>query len=128
MQKIDSAMDYTEEKEKLYEGSPLEPMNDFVLVQRIVDAEVVKVGDIFLKDEATFVAPTAPRKKSDKAKVIAVGEGRIIGGSLVPINLQLGDTVFITKYGGTDVNIEDVEYVLVRCGEIYGRLRDNSAA
>jgi co-chaperonin GroES (HSP10) len=105
------------------EEFPLEALNDFVIVQRRQSAAVIKEGQLYLKDETLFSAP-GEAKKSNIAKVIAVGEGRIIGGNLVPLSLKVGDEVVITKYGGTDFELDGEEFVLLRVGEVYARRKN----
>lgn len=88
---------------------PYEMMNDNVLCKRISED---KRGSIVLPSTA----------QSDKAVVVAVGEGRIIGNTLVPINLHPGQEVLITGFG-KDVTIDGVDYVIVRSAEVDMRKR-----
>lgn len=86
-----------------------QPLNDFVLVRRL-ESETEK-GGIFIPEKA--------RERSQKATVVAIGEGRIVNGNMFPINLAIGDEVLITKHGGMDINLDGENFVLVRAAEIY---------
>jgi len=95
--------------------SPYVPLNDFVLLQRIEKDSDRTPGGILI--------PDAFQKKNNKAVVIAVGEGRIIGDKLVPITLEAGDIVLFTRYGGQDTELDDEEYILVRSAEVMLKAR-----
>jgi len=91
-----------------------QPLANFVLLQRI-DESVEMQGSIII--------PEIGQVKSNKGRVIAVGEGRIIGGQLVPIPLSEGDIVLFSKYGAEDVNLDGQDYLLLRYDEI--KLKEN---
>jgi chaperonin GroES len=93
---------------------PFIPLNDFVLLKRISE-DVEEVNGIIIPDQA--------KKKPNKAVVTAVGEGRYVDGKLIPINLVEGDIVLFTRYGGTDIDLDDEEFLVVRAAEIYLKLR-----
>jgi chaperonin GroES len=85
------------------------PLANFVLIQRIDEALDATPGGI--------VIPEIGKVKSNKGRVIAVGEGRIIGGQLVPIPLSEGDIVLFSKYGAEDCQLDGVDYLLLRYDE-----------
>src|ERR1700722_4628116 len=89
-----------------------EPQMEYVLLERLDQAT-----------DSSIVIPDNAKEKSVRCKVVAVGEGRIIGGVVVPINLAPGDTVLITKYGGEDTELDGKKYVLCRASEIKLRLK-----
>lgn len=93
---------------------PYQPLNDYVLLKRIEEG-VTEIRGIVIPDSA--------QKKNNKAEVIAVGEGRVIGERLVPIDLEIGDVVLFTRYGGTDTELDDEDYILVRAAEVYLKLK-----
>lgn len=86
-----------------------QPLANFVLIRRIEDGQDV-VGGIHI--------PEIGQQKSNKGRVIAVGEGRIIGGQIVPIPLEPGDIVLFSKYGAEDVKLDGDDYLLLRYDEI----------
>jgi chaperonin GroES len=86
------------------------PLANFVLLQRIDEALDATPGGI--------VIPEIGKVKSNKGRVVAVGEGRIIGGQLVPIPLSEGDIVLFSKYGAEDVTLDGTDYLLLRYDEV----------
>jgi len=87
-----------------------QPLANFVLIQRIDDAADVSAGGM--------VIPEIGKVKSNKGRVVAIGEGRIIGDKLVPIPLDEGDIVLFSKYGAEDVTLDGDDYLLLRYDEI----------
>ncbi len=86
------------------------PLANFVLIERIDDTlEMTKDG---------IHIPQIAQVQSNKGRVVAVGEGRIIGDHLVPIPLTPGDIVLFSKYGAEDVKLDDRDYLLLRYDEI----------
>ena len=86
-----------------------QPLANFVLIQRI-DENSEMIGGIHI--------PEIGQQKSNKGRVVAVGEGRIIGGVITPIPLEEGDIVLFSKYGAEDVKLDGVDYLLLRYDEI----------
>jgi chaperonin GroES len=88
----------------------IKPLGDRVLVEAIEQKEVVK-GGIFIPDTA--------KEKPQEAKVIAVGPGRRDeNGKLVPMEVKEGDVVLTSKYGGTEIKLDDKEYKIVSSSDI----------
>lgn len=86
-----------------------QPLANFVLLERI-DEAVDQIGGIIVPDQA--------KTQSNKGRVIAVGEGRVIGGKLEKIPLEPGDIVLFSKYGAEDIELDGVAYLLLRHDEI----------
>ncbi|RIH89598.1 MULTISPECIES: co-chaperone GroES [Calidithermus] len=83
----------------------LKPLGDRVVVQRIEEQATTK-GGILLPDTA--------KEKPQKGKVIAVGSGRVLdNGTKVPLEVKEGDTVVFAKYGGTEIEIDGEEYIIL---------------
>ena len=88
------------------------PLHDRVVVKRI-DAEEKTKGGIIIPDSA--------KEKPQEAKVIALGTGKKDeNGKITPFEVKVGDKVLISKYGGTEVKIDDQKYTLVREDDILG--------
>ena len=90
----------------------LEPLGDKVIVSRIDEDAEMKFG---------LHIPEIAQTKSSKGRVIAVGEGRLIGDKVVPLPLEIGDVVLFSKYGATEIMIDGEELLLLRFDEIYLR-------
>lgn len=86
------------------------PLHDRVLVQEIEEITSKTESGIYLPETVD------QDKGAKKAKVIAVGKGRYDNGSLVPMNVKVGDTVLFTW--GDKIVVDGEEYYMVREGEI----------
>lgn len=83
------------------------PLHDRILVRRIEEEGEVKKGGIIIPDTA--------KEKPQEGEVVAVGEGKILeDGERQPMDIKVGDRILIGKYSGTDVNIGDDEYLILR--------------
>ncbi|MHB9023320.1 MAG: co-chaperone GroES [Armatimonadota bacterium] len=82
----------------------LKPLGDKVVVKP-APGEEKTAGGIYVPDTA--------KKKSTEGEVIAVGRGKYAEGKLVAPEVKVGDTVIYSKYGGTEVTIADVDYVIL---------------
>jgi chaperonin GroES len=90
------------------------PLHDRVVVERI-DAEAMTAGGIIIPDTA--------KEKPQQGKIVGVGPGgRDDHGTLVPIDLEVGDRVLFGKWSGTEVKIEGVEYLIMKESDIMGVL------
>ena len=88
------------------------PLGDRVLVKPLEAAEVKK-GGIIIPDNA--------KEKPQEGEVVALGTGkRDDNGKLVEFTVKKGDKVLISKYGGTEIKIEDVGYLIMREDDILG--------
>jgi chaperonin GroES len=80
---------------------------------------VVKQAEAEQKTKSGFIIPDSAQEKPQKGTVMAVGEGKFDDGVRVPIDVKVGDTVIYSKYGGTDVKIDEVEYKILKASDIY---------
>ncbi|MGI5923858.1 MAG: co-chaperone GroES [Lentisphaeria bacterium] len=88
----------------------IRPLGDRVLVQAIELEEQVKGG---------IIIPDSAKEKPQEAIVVAVGPGkRDDDGKLIPMEVKVGDTVLTSKYGGTDIKIDDKEYKILSSSDI----------
>jgi chaperonin GroES len=95
-------------------GITLEPLDDRVVVERL-EAEEKTSGGIVIPDTA--------KEKPQKAKVVAAGPGRLLdSGERAEMGVNIGDTVLIGKYSGTDVEVEGTDYVILRESDILAKV------
>jgi chaperonin GroES len=88
------------------------PLRDRLLVTRLEEGEQ-RVGGIIIPDSA--------KEKPQQGKVVAVGRGRVNDkGEVFPLDVQVGDTVLFGKYTGTDIKIDNIEYLILREEEVLG--------
>lgn len=65
-----------------------------------------------------IILPSVAEEKSQIAKVVAVGEGGLPDGKDMEMHVSVGDTVLFAKYSGTEIEIENKKYVIVRQADI----------
>ena len=83
----------------------LKPIGDRVIVQRLGSAEKTKSG-LFMPDSA--------QEKPQEGKVIAVGSGKMLkNGKVVPLSVKAGDKIIFGKYSGSEIKVDDKEYVFL---------------
>lgn len=87
----------------------LKPLADRVVIKSIESEEVTKGG---------IVLPGSAKEKPQMAEVIAVGPGGVVEGKDITMYVKVGDKVIYSKYAGTEVKLEDVEYIVVRQNDI----------
>ena len=86
------------------------PLHDRVLLKRIDQKEVVKGG---------IIIPDTAKEKPMEGEVISVGPGTLMeDGKRSPLDVKAGDRVLFGKYAGTEIKIDDEEYVIMREEEI----------
>ena len=94
----------------------LQPLGDRLIVE-IVDEEETTVSGIVLPDTA--------KEKPQRGKVTAVGSGKLLdSGKRVKPDVEVGDLVLFGKYAGSDVQIKNEEFKIVRESEILGRIEE----
>jgi chaperonin GroES len=92
----------------------LKPIGDHILVEPLAREEVTKSG---------IVIPETVKEKPQQGKVIAVGSGKYYDDTLVSfkeMGIEVGQTVMFTKYGPTEVTINDQEYFILESHDILG--------
>ncbi len=88
----------------------LRPLHDRVVVRR-QEEEQTSPGGIVLPDSAT--------EKPIRGEVIAIGKGKLLeNGDVRPLDVSVGDKILFGKYSGTEVKIEDTEYLVMREDDI----------
>ncbi|MDD5349085.1 MAG: co-chaperone GroES [Chthoniobacteraceae bacterium] len=92
----------------------VKPLGDRVLVQPLEEKEVVKGG---------IIIPDTAKEKPQEGKVVALGTGKTDEkGKKVDFTVKVGDRVLISKYGGTEIKVDDVSYLILREDDILGIL------
>jgi chaperonin GroES len=90
------------------------PLHDRIVVKRIEEKESVKGG---------IIIPDSAKEKPQEAEVIAVGNGKKTEeGKIVPLDVKVGEHVLLGKYSGTEIKIDDQEYLIIREDEVLGVL------
>ena len=87
----------------------LVPLGDRVVLKQLVAEETTKSG---------IVLPGQAKEKPQQAEVIAVGPGGVIDGKEVTMQVSVGQKVIFSKYSGTEVKLEDEEFIVVKQNDI----------
>jgi chaperonin GroES len=95
------------------------PLHDRVLVKRIEDKETVRGG---------IIIPDSAKEKPQEGEVVAVGAGKIEKGARIPLDVKAGDRILFGKYSGSEIKIENEEYLILREDEILAKLSGASKA
>ena len=93
----------------------LKPLADRVVIKMVEAEETTKNGIIL-----TYSA----QEKPQVAEVIEVGPGGLVDGKQVDMTVSKGQKVIVSKYSGTEVKIDDVEYIIVKQGDILATVED----
>jgi chaperonin GroES len=90
----------------------IRPLHDRILVKRIEEQEVKKGG---------IIIPDTAKEKPQEGKVIAVGNGKVNEeGKKIPLDVKAGDRILFGKYSGSEVKVEDEEYLILREEDVLG--------
>ena len=93
----------------------LVPLGDRVVLKQLVAEETTKSG---------IVLPGQNKEKPQQAEVVAVGPGGMVEGKEVRMEVKVGDKVIYSKYSGTDVKLDDVEYIVVKQSDIVAVIKE----
>jgi chaperonin GroES len=93
----------------------LKPLGDRLIVKPIDEEETTASG---------IVLPDTAKEKPQKGKVVAVGDGRWDedGEKRIPLDVSEGDEVLYSKYGGTEVTVDDEELLVLRESDVLAKL------
>ena len=92
----------------------IRPLYDRIVVKR-VETQEQKIGGLFIPDSA--------KEKPQEGEVVAVGKGkRLEDGKVVPLDVQVGDRILFGKYSGSDIKLENDEFLIMREEEVLGIL------
>ena len=84
----------------------IRPLHDRILIKRLEEQEQKKGG---------IIIPDTAKEKPQEGKVIAVGNGKVSDeGKKIPLDVKAGDKILFGKYSGSEVKIDDEEYLIMR--------------
>ena len=90
----------------------IRPLQDRILVKRLEETNQTKGG---------IIIPDTAKEKPQEGKVVSVGKGRVMeDGTQRKLDVKAGDKILFGKYAGTDVKIEDEDYLIMREDDILG--------
>ena len=92
----------------------IKPLHDNILVKRLEEKEVKKGG---------IIIPDTAKEKPQEGEVIAVGPGKVgDDGKRQPMDVKVGDKILFGKYSGSEVKLNDVEFLIMREEDVLGIL------
>jgi chaperonin GroES len=92
----------------------MRPLHDRIVVKRIEDEAKTKGG---------IIIPDTAKEKPQQGRVVAVGNGKLLeDGTIRPLDVHKGDKVLFAKYGGTEIQIEGEEHLIIREDDVLGVL------
>ncbi len=87
----------------------IKPLADRVVIKMVEAEETTKSG---------IILAGSAKEKPQVAEIVAVGPGGIVEGNEVKMYVNVGDKVLISKYAGTEVKIDGVEYTILKQSDI----------
>jgi chaperonin GroES len=93
----------------------LKPLGDRLIVQAIEEDETTASG---------IVLPDTAKEKPQRGKVLAVGDGKVSEetGKRIPLDVSDGDEVLYSKYGGTEINVEGDDLLVLRESDVLAKV------
>jgi chaperonin GroES len=92
----------------------IRPLYDRIVVKRIEEQETTRSG---------IIIPDSAQEKPQEAEVMAIGHGkRLEDGTLVPLDVKVGDRILFGKYSGNDIRVDGEEYLIMREDDVLGVL------
>jgi chaperonin GroES len=87
----------------------VQPLGDRVVIRPLEEAEQMR-GGLYIPDTA--------KEKPQQGEIVAVGPGRFEKGERVPMELKVGQKVLYGKYSGTEVTLDDEEYLIIKEADV----------
>jgi chaperonin GroES len=91
----------------------LKPLGDRLLVKPLEEEETTASG---------LVIPDTAKEKPQKGKVLAVGDGKLEDGKRIPLDVAEGDEVLYSKYGGTDITVDEEDLLVLRESDVLAKV------
>lgn len=88
------------------------------MLKPLGDRVVLKVKEEEATTASGIVLPGTAKEKPQQGEVVAVGSGEVVDGKKVELEVKVGDTVVFSKYSGTELKVDGVEYLIVRQNDI----------
>jgi len=95
------------------------PLHDRILIKRIEEAETAKGG---------IIIPDSAKEKPQEGEVVAIGNGKKNeDGKIVPLDVKAGDRILFGKYSGSEIKMDDEEYLILKEEEVLGVVEGKAA-
>lgn len=87
----------------------IQPLHDRVVIRPLEEAETMR-GGLYIPDTA--------KEKPQEGEIVAVGPGRFEKTERVPMELKVGQKVLYGKYAGTEVTLNDEEFLIIKESDV----------
>ena len=95
------------------------PLHDRILIKRIEEKETAKGG---------IIIPDSAKEKQQEGEVIAVGNGKKTeDGKIIPLDVKAGDRILFGKYSGTEIKIDNEDFLILKEEEVLGVIEGKAA-
>ena len=96
------------------------PLHDRIIIKRVEEKESIKGG---------IIIPDSAKEKPQEGLVIAVGNGKKTEeGKVIPLDVKAGDRILFGKYSGTEIKLDNEEFLILREEEVLGVLQAAKSA
>lgn len=87
-------------------------------IKPLADRVVIKMSEAEETTKSGIVLAGAAKEKPQIAEVVAVGPGATENGNLIPMEVKVGDKILVSKYSGTEVKVDGVEYTILKQSDV----------
>jgi len=84
----------------------IKPLSDHILIEPVSGKEKT--------DSGFFVPQSADKERPEQGKVVAVGLGKMVKGERVPMEIKVGDIVIFSKYGPSEIKVQNKDYLIAK--------------
>ena len=89
------------------------------MIKPLGDRVVIEVAEVELKTASGIIMPETSKEKPQKGKVLAVGAGKMLdSGARSAMEVKVGDEIIFNKYAGTEVKVDEKDYLIIRESDI----------
>lgn len=93
-------------------------------IKPLADRIVIKMVEAEEKNKSGIILAASAKEKPEIAEIVAVGPGGVVDGNEVKMELKVGDKVLISKYAGTEVKVDGVEYQILRQSDVLATIEE----
>ena len=97
-------------------------------IRPLADRVVIKMTEAEETTKSGIILTASAQEKPSIAEIVAVGPGGMVDGKEVTMSVKVGDKVLISKYAGTEVKVDGVEYSILRQSDILAVVEDGAKA
>ena len=91
-------------------------------IKPLADRVVIKLQEAEEKTKSGIILAESAKEKPEIAEVVAVGPGGVVDGKEVKMELVVGDKVLFSKYSGTEVKLDGVQYTILRQSDVLAKV------